>query len=257
MLVQIVEEVAQDPSHRGALGDLRPRRERRHHRHRRRPGRRLQDGEPQPPVVHRALPGRGDRRRRHPARRVHHGRASRRQPQRAPLRQPRPPADQAPGERRGGGHRRLRQLRRRPHGRRRVHVPGLLRRQHTGQRHDRGRGRHRQDLLFGGGGRRRPDRLRRLEDGARRHPRRDHGLGRVQRRFGTKTPHRAGRRSVHREASSGGLPGTDGHRRHRRHPGHGGGGADVLVLRDGVQGRRRRGAGPGPRAHARSRHERL
>ena len=37
---------------------------------------RLQDGEPQPPVLHRALPGRGDRRRRHPARRLHHGRAA-------------------------------------------------------------------------------------------------------------------------------------------------------------------------------------
>jgi phosphoribosylformylglycinamidine (FGAM) synthase-like enzyme len=37
---------------------------------------RLQDGEPQPPVLHRALPGRGDRGRRHPARRLHHGRAA-------------------------------------------------------------------------------------------------------------------------------------------------------------------------------------
>jgi hypothetical protein len=37
---------------------------------------RLQDGEPQPPVLHRALSGRGDRRRRHPARRLHHGRAA-------------------------------------------------------------------------------------------------------------------------------------------------------------------------------------
>jgi phosphoribosylformylglycinamidine (FGAM) synthase-like enzyme len=46
----------------------------------------LQDGEPQPPVLHRALSGRGDRRRRHPARRLHHGRAPDRQPERAALR---------------------------------------------------------------------------------------------------------------------------------------------------------------------------
>ena len=50
-------------------------RERRRDRHRRRPGGGLQDREPQPSLVHRALPGRGDRGRRHPARRLHHGRA--------------------------------------------------------------------------------------------------------------------------------------------------------------------------------------
>ena len=37
----------------------------------------LQDGEPQPSELHRALSGRGDRRRRHHARRLHHGRAAR------------------------------------------------------------------------------------------------------------------------------------------------------------------------------------
>ena len=55
----------------------------------------LQDGEPQPPELHRALPGRGDRRRRHPARRLHHGRAADRQPERAALRQPGQSADRA------------------------------------------------------------------------------------------------------------------------------------------------------------------
>ena len=58
-------------------------RERRRHRHRRRARLRVQDGEPQPPELHRALSGRGDRRRRHPARRLHHGRAADRLPQRA------------------------------------------------------------------------------------------------------------------------------------------------------------------------------
>ncbi len=41
------------------------------------------------PSLHRALPGRGDRRRRHPARRLHHGRAADRAPQRAALRRAR------------------------------------------------------------------------------------------------------------------------------------------------------------------------
>ncbi len=72
-----------------------PGRERRRRRHRRRPGGGLQDGEPQPPLLHRALPGRGDRRRRHPARRLHHGRAPDRGDERAALRRARPPEDHA------------------------------------------------------------------------------------------------------------------------------------------------------------------
>ena len=77
-----------DAAHQGALGHPGPGRERRRHRHRRRARLRLQDGEPQPPVLHRALPGRDDGRGRHPARRVHHGRAAHRLPQRAALRRP-------------------------------------------------------------------------------------------------------------------------------------------------------------------------
>lgn len=47
-------------SHRRGRGSSGAGRERRRRRHRRRPRRRLQDGIPQPPVVHRAVPGRGD-----------------------------------------------------------------------------------------------------------------------------------------------------------------------------------------------------
>ena len=65
----------------GAARHPGPRRERRRHRHRRWARLRVQDGEPQPPELYRALSGRGDRRRRHPARRVHHGRAADRLPQ--------------------------------------------------------------------------------------------------------------------------------------------------------------------------------
>src|SRR5215475_2151579 len=45
--------------------------------HRRRLVRGLQDRIAQPPVVHRTLSGRGDGRRRHPARHLHDGRAAR------------------------------------------------------------------------------------------------------------------------------------------------------------------------------------
>jgi hypothetical protein len=87
--LQIVPRLAEAVADQTALGDPRPGRERRRGRYRRRPGRDLQDGKPQPPELHRALPGRRHRRRRHPARRVHHGRAPDRQPERAALRQTR------------------------------------------------------------------------------------------------------------------------------------------------------------------------
>ncbi len=70
---QALAEAAAD---RGPAGDLRPGRERGRGRHRRRHGRGVQDREPQPPELHRALPGGGDRGRRHPARRLHDGRTA-------------------------------------------------------------------------------------------------------------------------------------------------------------------------------------
>ena len=103
----------------GAMGDLRSRRECRSDRHRRRRRGDLQDGEPQPPVIHRALSGRGDGRRRDPARRVHHGRPADRQFERAALRAARSSQDAASRRGRGRGDRRLRQLRRSPDRRRR------------------------------------------------------------------------------------------------------------------------------------------
>ncbi len=63
--------------------------------------------------------------------------------------------------------------------------------------------------------------VRRRQDRARRHPRRDHGLGRVQRGDRGQAADRAGRRSVHREAAARGLPRADADRRDRRDPGHG------------------------------------
>ena len=54
--------------------------------------------------------------------------------------------------------------------------------------------------------------LCRLEDRARRHSRRHHGLGRVRRGFGREAPDGAGRRSLHREAAARSLPRADGRR---------------------------------------------
>ena len=102
-----------------------------------------------------------------------------------------------------------------------------------------GLAKHRQDLLLGRQGRRSARRLRRLQDRPRRHPRRDHGVGRVRRQERREAPDRAGRRSLHREAADRSLPRTDGDRRHHRHPGHGRGRPHLLDLGDGGQGRRR------------------
>ena len=115
--LQVVPRLAAPASDQAPLGDPWPRGECRRGGHRRRAGRRVQDGIAQPSQLHRAVPGRRHRRRRHPARRVHHGRAADRQPERAAVRLARPSAHQ--GDRRwcGARHRRLRQLRRRPHGR--------------------------------------------------------------------------------------------------------------------------------------------
>ena len=62
---------------RGTVGARRPGRERRGGRRRRRDRRGHPHREPQPPIGHRAVPGRRHRRRRHPARHLHHGRPTR------------------------------------------------------------------------------------------------------------------------------------------------------------------------------------
>ena len=67
---------SEDAADRRPAGAAGARRERRRRGHRRRPRRRLQDRVAQPPVVHRAVPGRGDRRRRHHPRHLHDGRAT-------------------------------------------------------------------------------------------------------------------------------------------------------------------------------------
>ena len=104
------------------------RRERRRGRHRRRPRRGLQDRVPQPSLVHRAVPGRGDGRGRHHPRHLHDGRAAHRAHELAAFRAARragwrpQPADRRRRRRR---HRGLRQQHRHSDGRRRDRVRRL------------------------------------------------------------------------------------------------------------------------------------
>jgi phosphoribosylformylglycinamidine synthase len=135
--------------------------------------------------------------------------------------------------------RRLRQLRRRAHGRRR----DQLRPAYNGNILVNAMtvGVAKTDKIFysAAAGHREPGRLCRQQDRPRRHPRRDHGVGRLRRGLGGEAPHRPGRRSLHREAADRGLSRVDGLRRDRRHPGYGCGGPHLLQRRDGEQGRRR------------------
>ena len=134
LLLQVLQGLSAGVSDRGAARGPGAGRERRHRGHRPRLGGGLQDGVAQPSELHRALPGIDDRRRRHPARHLHHGRAADRLHGLAALRRDRRAAHALPDRRRGARHRRLRQLRGHPHGRRRDRVPPLLQREHPGQR---------------------------------------------------------------------------------------------------------------------------
>ena len=84
-------------------------------------------------------------------------------------------------------------------------------------------------------GRRQSDRLPRLEDRARRHPRRHHGVGELRGGRRGKATDGPGGRPVRRKAAAGGLPRADADRRRRRHPGHGRGRAHVFGRRDGAR----------------------
>ena len=108
---------------------------------------------------------------------------------------PGPSAHPPSRRRRRRRHRRLRQQFWRADRRRLDQFPRALRRQHPRQRDGR---RHRprgRDLLCGRRRHRQSDRLSRLEDRARRHPRRDHGVGRLRRGCRGQAPDGAGRRS--------------------------------------------------------------
>ncbi len=235
-------------------GDPGSGRERRRGRHRRRRLRGLQDGEPQPPVLHRAVSGCGDRRRRHFARRLHHGRAADRGDERAALRRAGSSEDQTSGRGRRVRRRRLRQFLRRADGRRRGQFRRPLQRQHPGQRFCRGACQEQRHLPVGGQGRRPAGRLSRRQDRPRRRRRRHDGVGRIRRQDRGEAPDRSGRRPLHRKMPARSLPRADGVGRGHRHPGHGRGRPHLLGRRDGRQGRSRHPARPRQGAGARGAH---
>ena len=200
-------------------------------------GGRVQDRIAQPPVRGRAVPGRRDRRRRHPARHLHDGRAPDRGPRRAPLRRPGGRADAPSRRRRRARRRRLRQLRRRPDGRRRARLRPDVRGQPARQRHGDRAARGAAPDAGDGWPAWRPGRAVRLDDRARRH-RRGLGarLGHVHRRRPVQAAVGAGRRPVrgeaahrgepraHRARPRRGPPGPRGRRHHVRHLGDRGSG---------------------------------
>ena len=114
-----------------------------------------------------------------------------------------------------------------------------------------------QDFLRGRLRRRHADRLSRLQDRPRRHPRRLDGVGRIRRGLGSQAPDRAGRRSVLGKTAARGLSRDHAQRLRHRHPGHGRGGPHLLGGGDGRQRRSRRDARSRQGAVPRNRHERL
>ena len=118
LLVQVVARVPRAVPDRGAVGARRSGRGRGRRRHRRRDRGRDPHREPQPPVRGRAVPGRGDRRRRHHPRHLLDGRPPDRADGPVALRHPRRRAHALPVRGRRVRHQRLRQLGRRADGRR-------------------------------------------------------------------------------------------------------------------------------------------
>ena len=241
LLVQVLQGPSAHAADQGAVGDPGAGRERRRHRHRRRARRRVQDGEPQPPELHRALSGRGDRRRRHPARRVHHGRAADRLPQCAvasairsiprrgiscPAWSPASAATAIPSAcRRSAAQVRFH---RRYDGNNLVNAMAV--------------GLAETDKIFyaAASGVGMPIVYLGSKTGRDGIHGATHGLGRVRRGRRGEAPDRAGRRSVLGEAAARSLPRDHGEGLRHRHPGHGRGGPDLLGGRDGRQGRSRR-----------------
>ena len=124
----------QDHGRRCGEAAGRHRRERGRGRHRRRLGGHVQGRDAQPPVLRRAVPGRGDRRRRHRARHHGDGRPPDRGDGPAAVRRGRPPRHRPRGARRRCRRRRLRQLPRPAEHRRRGRLRRLLPGQPAGQR---------------------------------------------------------------------------------------------------------------------------
>ena len=181
------------PGDAGRQDARRHRRERRRHRHR--PGlrRHLQGREPQPPVVRRALPGCGHRRRRHRPRHPRHGRPPGRGDGPAALRPARRPGHPSGAARDRRRRRRLRQLPRPAQHRRRGGLRRDLPRQPARQRALRRRAAARGPPPRQGERRRQPGDPVRRQDRRRRHRRRPRA--RVSETFDVRRARRSGRAS--------------------------------------------------------------
>ena len=263
LLLQVVEDLPAPVRQEGhardeAAPDGGHGRERRRARHRRGLGGHVQDRVAQPPELHRAVPGRRDRRRRHRARHHLDGRAPGRRHGRAALRRHRPPRHRARRARRRLGHQLLRQLPRPAEHRRRdlvrLRLPGEPARERARGRRAAPRGpapRERE-------GRRQQGRAVRCAHRRRRHRRRvDPRVRHVRRGRPHQASRRAGRRPVRREGAHRVLPRAVRGRPRRGHPGPGRGRHLVRDLRARVERRRRhvdrarRRAAARPHAHAR------
>ena len=257
LLVQVEQEPPapvrrQDHRRHEGAPARRHRRERGRRRHRRRLGGHVQGRVAQPPVLRRAVPGRGHGRRRHRARHHLDGRAPGRGHGPAALRRRRPPRHRPRGARRRGRRRRLRQLPRPAQHRRRARVRRLLPGQPAGQRAVPGRAAargHPPGQRLGRGQQGGPVRC---AHGRRRHRRRvDPGVRDVRRHQALQAPVGAGGRPVHGEGAHRVLPRALRRARGRGHPGPG---RRRHLLRDqraGLQRRRRHARRPGERAAAR------
>ncbi len=261
LLVQVLPAASAPPADRGPAGARRPGRERRGDRRRRRHRRRHPDREPQPPVRHRALPGRGHGRGRDPPRHLHHGCAPTGRHGSALLRAPgrRRPATLA---RRGCGERDLglRQLRRGADGGRGADLRPLLRAEPARQRALHGRAARRAPGSRHRVGPGQSRRAARLQHRARRHRGRQRArLGRVQRRRRGgrrrhQAPERAGGRPLRGEAAHRGVPRTARHQARGRDPGSRRRRPGLCDQRDRSPGRRRHGRRRDRRAPARGGH---
>ena len=201
----------------GAMHPARAGRERRCGGHRRRAGHRVQDGEPQPSLVHRAAPGCGHGRGRHHPGHLHHGRAAHRPPGSAALR---------------AAHRTRRAASWRAawwRGSRATATPwGCRRWAASSASHETYAGNPLVNVFCLGiapkdriflaraSGEGNPVHLRGGQDGPGRDPRGHHGLRDVRRGLGGAAAHGPGGRPVPGEAPHRGLPGADGGRRRRR-----------------------------------------
>ena len=244
----------------GAAGPGRPGGERRGDRRRRRHRRGHPHREPQPPLRHRALPGRGHRGRGHPARHLHHGRAPAGRHGPPLLRAARRPPAALAGRGRGERHLGLRELGRRPHRRRRAHLRPLLRPEPAGQRAVHGgaadrapgaRHRHRARATWPCCSGRAPGATASAGSACWRRPASAATSGGGRRRQAAQRP---GGRPLRGEAPHRGLPGVARQQAGGGHPGPRRRRAGLRHQRDGRARRRRHGRRRVGRAPARGGH---